>query len=79
LRSDYWRRLLGRSLQVLAESVEDGATGNLRGTSCRYAPVHFPAPAGQIGRLFTVRATRLDESPDLPHVAGEMLAVSPAG
>lgn len=57
-RRAYYRRLLGRQLQVLVEASGEESPDQIRGTSCRYAPVqidphasatsssHAAAPAG---------------------------------
>jgi threonylcarbamoyladenosine tRNA methylthiotransferase MtaB len=57
LAEAYYRRLLGRRLEVLVEGDEPGRSGWVRGTSCRYAPVSFRghAPA-LLRRLVPVRA-----------------------
>jgi threonylcarbamoyladenosine tRNA methylthiotransferase MtaB len=53
LRREYFARLVGRRLRVLAESFEhdDPDSGRLVGTSCRYAPVAFPSGARRPGEL----------------------------
>jgi threonylcarbamoyladenosine tRNA methylthiotransferase MtaB len=56
LADAYFRSLVGRRLDVLVEGVEPGRPGNVRGTSCRYAPVVFPASAALVGRRVPVRA-----------------------
>jgi threonylcarbamoyladenosine tRNA methylthiotransferase MtaB len=76
LRLQYWRRLVGRPLQVLAESPVEGVPERLSGTSCRYAPVHFAAPAGQISRLYSVRSTHLDQSTDSPFLVAQPIPPS---
>jgi threonylcarbamoyladenosine tRNA methylthiotransferase MtaB len=42
LRDNYFRKLVGRRLQVLVET-EPGDSQYQAGTSCRYAPVRFPS------------------------------------
>lgn len=60
LRDAYFRRLLGRRLQVL---IEDGGhpEGQRVGTSCRYAPVVVADSGGQAGELLDVVATHLQQ------------------
>jgi tRNA A37 methylthiotransferase MiaB len=60
LRQAYFQSLTGRSLRVMAESFENGepASGRLVGTSCRYAPVAFPAGSVRPGELVDVLARR---------------------
>jgi threonylcarbamoyladenosine tRNA methylthiotransferase MtaB len=75
LRDDYFRSLEGRRLRVLAESWEnDDPTGRLVGTSCRYAPVSFPATADWRGELVEVVAETAREgrilSRDVPRTDG---------
>jgi threonylcarbamoyladenosine tRNA methylthiotransferase MtaB len=45
LAAAYYRRLIGRRLDVLVEGAEARRPGWVRGTSCRYAPVAFEAHA----------------------------------
>jgi threonylcarbamoyladenosine tRNA methylthiotransferase MtaB len=56
----YFRRLIGRRLEVLVEGSDPRRPGHVRGTSCRYAPVAFEgyAPA-LVRRLVPVRAAGL--------------------
>ena len=62
LADSYYRSLLGRQLQVLVEGADPSRPGFVLGTSCRYAPVAFPAHAAAlVGRLVPVRAVALDE------------------
>ncbi len=42
LRDRYFRALVGRRLQVLAESPIEGRAGYMHGAACRYAPVILP-------------------------------------
>jgi threonylcarbamoyladenosine tRNA methylthiotransferase MtaB len=58
LRAAYFTSLVGRRLRVLAESPEqeDGSTGRLIGTSCRYAPVLFEGSRDRCGQLVGVTA-----------------------
>ncbi len=51
LRCDYFQQLVGQRLRVLVESEADSVSGQLLGTSCRYAPVtlaHRDALRGQL-------------------------------
>ncbi len=41
LRDDYFRKLIGRKLQVLVESPIADQSGRMIGTSCRYSPVEL--------------------------------------
>jgi threonylcarbamoyladenosine tRNA methylthiotransferase MtaB len=61
LAQAYYRRLVGRQLDVLVEGADPERAGYVRGTSCRYAPVTFEgyAPA-LLGRRVTVRAAAVD-------------------
>ena len=43
LAGDYHRQLVGRRLDVLVEGLDPRVPGHVQGTSCRYAPVSFPA------------------------------------
>jgi len=54
LRDRYFRSLVGRELEVLAESHGEKPR-TLVGTASRYAPVELPGEASDVGRL--VRAT----------------------
>jgi len=57
LAARYHRSLLGRTLDVLVEGADPNRPGHVLGTSCRYAPVSFPAHAtALIGRRVPVRA-----------------------
>jgi len=50
---------VGRTLDVLVEGADPNRPGHVIGTSCRYAPVSFPAHAAAlIGRRVPVRAER---------------------
>jgi threonylcarbamoyladenosine tRNA methylthiotransferase MtaB len=57
LAAAYFRRLVGRRLDVLVEGADPQRPGHVRGTSCRYAPVTFAghAPA-LLARRVPVRA-----------------------
>ena len=77
LRQAYFRRLLGRPLEVLVESPVDHGESRVVGTSCRYVPVELPAEAGPIGRLVHVRADRCDA--DRLHSTGAAASRSEAG
>jgi threonylcarbamoyladenosine tRNA methylthiotransferase MtaB len=62
LADDYYRNLVGRRLDVLVEGADPKRPGYVTGTSCRYAPVVFPAVAeALIGRRVLVRAERVAE------------------
>jgi threonylcarbamoyladenosine tRNA methylthiotransferase MtaB len=63
LAQGYYRRLVGRVLDVLVEGGDEQRPGYARGTSCRYAPVVFPghAPA-LLRRRVPVRAVRVEGS-----------------
>ena len=56
LRSRFFQSLLGCRLQVLVESADASGTGELLGTSARYAPVATSGPADLVGRLAEVEA-----------------------
>jgi threonylcarbamoyladenosine tRNA methylthiotransferase MtaB len=57
LAGEYYRRLVGRRLDVLVEGADPQRPGHVRGTSCRYAPVTFEAQAqALIGQRAQVRA-----------------------
>jgi threonylcarbamoyladenosine tRNA methylthiotransferase MtaB len=60
LRAAYFGSLVGRRLRVMAESYEETASSSRRliGTSCRYAPVVFPAGGSLPGELVEVVARR---------------------
>jgi threonylcarbamoyladenosine tRNA methylthiotransferase MtaB len=61
LADPYYRSLLGRRLEVLVEGADPLRPGFVLGTSCRYAPVTFPAHApALLGRLVPVRALKVD-------------------
>jgi threonylcarbamoyladenosine tRNA methylthiotransferase MtaB len=61
LAEAYYRTLLGRRLDVLVEGAAPSRSGFVTGTSCRYAPVVFPAVAAAlVGRLVPVRAVRVE-------------------
>jgi threonylcarbamoyladenosine tRNA methylthiotransferase MtaB len=62
LAAAYYRRLVGRRLDVLVEGAEARRPGWVRGTSCRYAPVVFEghAPA-LLARRVPVRAVAIDD------------------
>ncbi len=60
LRSDYFQRLLGRTLRVLVESDSKSNPNLLVGTSCRYAPVALPREAVQQGQLVNCVAHAYD-------------------
>jgi len=58
LRHAYYRRLLGRRLQVLVESPIPGRPLHAVGTSCRYAPVEVSGDV-RFGHFADVLANRL--------------------
>ena len=60
LSAAYYRRLLGRRLDVLVEGADPRRPGWVRGTSCHYSPVTFEghAPALLAGRV-PVRAVSI--------------------
>jgi threonylcarbamoyladenosine tRNA methylthiotransferase MtaB len=45
LAAEYYRQLVGRTLDVLVQGADPKRPGNVVGTSCRYAPVTFAAHA----------------------------------
>jgi threonylcarbamoyladenosine tRNA methylthiotransferase MtaB len=62
LADAYYRRLLGKSLDVLVEGVDTTRQGFVRGTSCRYATVAFPAVAkALVGKRVPVRAVQVHD------------------
>jgi threonylcarbamoyladenosine tRNA methylthiotransferase MtaB len=90
LAEAYYRRLLGRRLDVMVEGSP--RPGVVQGTSCRYAPVVFPAHApALLGRRVPVRAVRVadgvivgepeaeDVAPGCEPVAGRRIALPVAG
>lgn len=56
LRGQFFRSLLGRRLEVLAESTDASQVGRLLGTSARYAPVTAVGPSDLVGQLIEVEA-----------------------
>ncbi|MEO2021949.1 MAG: tRNA (N(6)-L-threonylcarbamoyladenosine(37)-C(2))-methylthiotransferase MtaB [Pirellulaceae bacterium] len=60
-RGHFFQRLVGRQLQVLAESTVADQAGWLQGTSARYATVRFPGPAEWIGQLVSVEAEQRED------------------
>ena len=60
-RGHFFQRLVGRQLQVLAESTVADQAGWLQGTSARYATVRFPGPAEWIGQLVSVEAEQCED------------------
>jgi threonylcarbamoyladenosine tRNA methylthiotransferase MtaB len=62
LSERYYRSLLGTTVDVLVEGADSLNAGQVRGTSCRSVPVHFPgyAPA-LIRRCVPVRALGVKE------------------
>ncbi|MFM8582446.1 MAG: tRNA (N(6)-L-threonylcarbamoyladenosine(37)-C(2))-methylthiotransferase MtaB [Planctomycetaceae bacterium] len=61
LQRQYYRSLVGRDLEVMIEARPASTPGWVQGTACRYAPVEFPYPPGQVGRLVPVRVTGVGE------------------
>ncbi|MEX1039331.1 MAG: tRNA (N(6)-L-threonylcarbamoyladenosine(37)-C(2))-methylthiotransferase MtaB [Pirellulaceae bacterium] len=59
-RAQYYRSLVGETLNVLVESVEPDSSGMLQGTSCRYAPIRFTGEANQNGRIVPLRVESTD-------------------
>jgi threonylcarbamoyladenosine tRNA methylthiotransferase MtaB len=60
LAEEYYRSLLGRTLDVLVEGADRNRPGHVRGTSCRYAPVIFRGHAPALVRhRIPVRAVGL--------------------
>src|SRR5262249_55688373 len=61
LAETYYASLLGRTLDVLVEGPDPEHPGQVRGTSCRYAPVAFPAHApALVGKRVRVRAVQVE-------------------
>jgi tRNA A37 methylthiotransferase MiaB len=54
LRQEYCEQLVGRELQVMAESRVRDRSGRLAGTSDRYVPVEFAGSDGELDRLVPV-------------------------
>jgi len=61
LRQEYCTRLIGRELQVVAESFMGGRQYILSGTSNRYVTVRFPGGPELIDRLVRITAERLGD------------------
>jgi threonylcarbamoyladenosine tRNA methylthiotransferase MtaB len=62
LVSSYYQSLMGRRLEVLVEGADPQRPGFVLGTSCRYAPVAFPAHApALVGQLVPVRAQKVQD------------------
>ena len=62
LAGQYYQGLVGRSLGVLVEGADRRRPGHVLGTSCRYAPVSFPAHAAAlVGRLVPVWVSALED------------------
>jgi threonylcarbamoyladenosine tRNA methylthiotransferase MtaB len=62
LSGTYYRSLLNRRLDVLVEGTDPHRPKYVRGTSCRFAPVVFPAVAESlIGQCVPVRAERVTD------------------
>jgi threonylcarbamoyladenosine tRNA methylthiotransferase MtaB len=68
LRNKYFASLIGRCLTVLPEGHSEANPTLLRGTSCRYAPVEFPAGMIQSGALVKARATAVKDD----HLVAEL-------
>ena len=61
LAASYYHSLLGRRLDVLVEGADPRRPGFVMGTSCRYAPVAFPAHApALVSKLVSVRAAKVE-------------------
>jgi len=61
LRDRYFASLRGRRLQVLVESVSASRSGQVQGTSCRYAPVELPGSSVWTGKLIDVIAGKSED------------------
>lgn len=61
LRDDYFRRLLGRKLQVLVEDYGINEFGRQMGTACRYAPVEFASPSASPGEFVEIVAGKVSD------------------
>ncbi len=63
LRRDYFASLVGRPLRMMVEDV-DAASGDSKGTACRYATCIAKGAHGTLGSLFDVRvvASQGDQS-----------------
>jgi threonylcarbamoyladenosine tRNA methylthiotransferase MtaB len=72
LRADYFQRLLGRNLRVLAENPVADRLGRMYGTSCRYAAVEFPGTVALRKQFVSVRVTGIRQD----RLLGEPLAVA---
>ena len=65
LRTNFFRSLIGRRLQVLIESQSPHTLGRLLSTSARYAPVELPPQAGLPGDLAYISAEDVSDRPGL--------------
>lgn len=61
LRDAYFRRLLGRKLQVLVEDYPINEFGRKMGTACRYAPVEFASDSAKLGAFVDVVVGELSD------------------
>ena len=68
LRQDFFRRLIGRRLEVLVESQSEEHFGYVAGTSERYVPVAFAGRGDLIGRLVAVNVSETAEE----HLTGRL-------
>lgn len=59
LAVEYYRRHVGRELEVLVERACEDRPGWLRGTDRHYVPVHLPGDAGDVGRLVICRGAQV--------------------
>jgi threonylcarbamoyladenosine tRNA methylthiotransferase MtaB len=57
LAVEYYRKHVGRELEVLVERLCEDRPGWLRGTDRHYIPVHLPGEADDVGRFVTCRGT----------------------
>ncbi|MEL7497039.1 MAG: tRNA (N(6)-L-threonylcarbamoyladenosine(37)-C(2))-methylthiotransferase MtaB [Planctomycetota bacterium] len=62
LKREYFRSLVGETLQLLVEKVNED--GSLEGTSCRYAPIRTEGISGEENQLVQ---TRIDAATHLLH------------
>jgi len=64
LRTGYLRRMVGRRLRVLVESLSDHSDKRVVGTACRYVPVEFPGDQSLVGKLVDVNVEGISGSTD---------------
>lgn len=63
IRDEYYKSLVGRSLQVMVETplaIEHGEN-RFVGTSCRYAPVELTATPEHVGKFVTITAKEMGD------------------